>query len=111
MSDWKHVKFHPWVGKQYENSRFGMRVLVLGESHYKYEPGLGGKMKDLPQGFTQEIIRKQGGTHYFYKKIPPLFAPAELSDEAGKGPWQHLAFYNYIQEALEDWKQAPTPAQ
>jgi hypothetical protein len=111
MSDWKQVYFYPWIGERYENSRFGMRVLVLGESHYKWEKDPEGKMKDLGHEITKELVEEEGGTHYFFKKIPSLFWRAELSDQAAKEQWLHLAFYNYIQEALEGPKQIPTHAQ
>ena len=29
-----NIKFNPWVGENYTHSKYGKRVLVLGESHY-----------------------------------------------------------------------------
>ena len=29
--------FRPWIGKNYQQSRWGKRVLVLGESHYQWD--------------------------------------------------------------------------
>ncbi|HGF0767933.1 TPA: hypothetical protein ACF7ZB_000186 [Kluyvera georgiana] len=48
------IKFKPWVGENYENSAFGVRILVLGESHYadpEDEPG---------EDWTQHVVRLHG---------------------------------------------------
>jgi hypothetical protein len=37
MSTYKyhHVKLAPWKGKRYGRSKAGIKILVVGESHYR----------------------------------------------------------------------------
>ncbi|MDA8518613.1 hypothetical protein [Citrobacter sp. Igbk 16] len=43
------VSFMPFVGEKYHNSRYGVRVLVPGESHY-------GADEDWSPDFTQKVV-------------------------------------------------------
>lgn len=55
------VKFQPWVGYHYHSSRYGVRVMVLGESHY-------GEPEDYAPDFTQHVISEhafQPGLRFF----------------------------------------------
>lgn len=45
------VKFQPWVGDHYHSSRYGVRVMVLGESHY-------GEPEDYAPDFIQHVINE-----------------------------------------------------
>lgn len=51
------VKFQPWVGDHYHSSRYGVRVMVLGESHY-------GEPEDysltLPSTLLTSMLSSQG---------------------------------------------------
>ena len=55
MYEFPGVTFHPWVGSRYgRQSRFGVRLLLLGESHYDKDS----EFSDC--GFTQEIVHEWG---------------------------------------------------
>lgn len=94
-----NVKFLPWVGEHYEASRYGVRVLVLGESHY-------GTEDDFGPGFTQKVIRncafKPG--FRFFTMISNLLrgATGTATEAERRNAWQHVAFYNYIQAFVGD---------
>lgn len=47
----KGVKFHPYVGDKYYDSHYGVRVMVLGESHY-------GDRQDMAPDFTQYVVKE-----------------------------------------------------
>lgn len=93
------VRFLPWVGDRYDKSRFGVRLLVLGESHY------GGQHSD--QNTTREVIEDcaQGkGRLRFFTVIANVLR--------GQGGWiegseiaeifQEIAFYNFVQTLVGD---------
>ena len=82
----KHVRFHPAEGRSYAKSRFGMRILILGESHYRW-PAM---PKDLSQ-ITLGAI-KGCDSHRFWKDLAKLFPAGEV--------WRHVLFYNYVQEVV-----------
>lgn len=90
-----NVKFLPWVGEQYTASRHGVRVLVLGESHY-------GDPEDYAPDFTQNVIRDyafQSGFRFFTMTTKLLRGTTdEPTAEERRDAWQHVAFYNFIQE-------------
>ena len=94
------MAFKPWVGsKYYSDNQFGIRILLLGESHYGD--------KDEGENFTIEVVKKwgqgveQGESLPFFKKVAVsvlnLDSAYELSDVDRKEFWEHVAFYNYVQ--------------
>ena len=91
------IKFEPWIGSKYfTNNRFGLRVLVLGESHY-------GDPADYRPEFTTEIVRllAQENRHAFFTKVSSVLLGLEsgkLDDYTRGEIWEHIAFYNYIQD-------------
>lgn len=96
------VVFDPWVGSKYEASdRFGVRVLVLGESHY-------GKPSELCTAFTSNVVRTwaQSRPDPFFTKVSRVLLGLEedspLDDDVRAGVWEHVAFYNYIQHLVGD---------
>jgi hypothetical protein len=91
------VVFQPWVGNLYRASnRFGVRVLVLGESHY-------GDESETRPTVTTEVVRwlAQDERHAFFTKVSKVLLGLDgdtwLNDEARGEVWEHVAFYNYIQ--------------
>ncbi len=89
------VVFEPWIGSRFErNNRFGLRVLVLGESHY-------GAESESHPAFTTEIVRKLGQKerHSFFTKVAKILLGVEkyIDNEKRVEVWEHVAFYNYIQ--------------
>ncbi|WP_370621706.1 hypothetical protein NMD10_27700 (plasmid) [Citrobacter portucalensis] len=94
-----HVKFLPWVGERYHSSRYGVRVLVLGESHY-------GVQEDYTPDFTRDVVNGhafQSGFRFF-TMITTLLrgSPGCADEEERREAWQHVAFYNYVQEFVGD---------
>lgn len=91
------VIFQPWIGDFYRTkNRFGVRVLVLGESHY-------GDEADTRPTVTTEVVRwlAQDERHAFFTKVSKVLLGLDentsLSNEARGEVWEHIAFYNYIQ--------------
>jgi len=87
--------FEPWIGAKYESgNRFGLRVLVLGESHYGDEP-------ESHSGYTTAIVRKLGQKerHPFFTKVAKVLLETDkdIDNETRAEVWEHVAFYNYIQ--------------
>lgn len=96
------VVFDPWVGSKYESSDlFGVRVLVLGESHY-------GKPSELCTAFTTDVVRRWAQAHRdsFFTKVSKVLLGLDentwLAPEPRAEIWEHVAFYNYVQELVGD---------
>ena len=108
MHNLNGVNFLPFVGEKYYNSRYGVRVLVLGESHY-------GSEEDNCADFTQRVIRDlayRPGFAFFSKLTNVLRGRTDWpSDEERRETWQHVAFYNFVQEFVAaESRVAPTEA-
>jgi hypothetical protein len=90
----------PWVGRHYPKGILGAKLLLVGESHYKKDEG-------RDENRTREIIQSvlDGGRIPFYTKVADLFAQPPESF------FDHVAFYNYLQEVLEGPKQPLSHAQ
>ena len=92
------IIFEPWIGSKYKiNNRFGVRVLVLGESHY-------GDASETRSTVTSEVVRRlaQDERHAFFTKISKVLLGLDkntwLDDKERGWVWEHIAFYNYTQE-------------
>lgn len=110
--------FEPWIGSEYQAEGIdGLRVLILGESHYGAPP-------ERPS-FTSEIIAKWG-----QRKRSKFFTVTQrlVSLDASRGYvpmhsrrefWEKVAFYNYVQKFVgtkarqrptaEHWENAKQP--
>jgi hypothetical protein len=91
------VVFEPWKGSKYgADNRFGIPVLVLGESHY-------GDESKGRSTVTTEVVRRlaQENRHAFFTKISKVLLGLDgktwIDNEARGDVWEHIAFYNYIQ--------------
>lgn len=92
--------FKPWIGQRYENRElFGLRVLLLGESHY-------GESGEENYNFTIDVVKHWGQErrHSFFtitaKFVLGKGAREWISDEERKHFWEKVAFYNYVQELV-----------
>lgn len=118
MYEFPGVTFHPWVGKHYGlKSDFGIRLLVLGESHYHED------LKFSDSDFTQEVVRTWGQERRsrFFTVIAKVLLRTEgwISDDERSKIWEHVAFYNFVQSIVGDgprieptfrqWCEAQTP--
>jgi hypothetical protein len=92
----KYVRFHPAVGRSYVNSRFGLRILILGESQYCWDA-----MPENESHITLGAI-SSCDTYPFWKKLARLFSDGEF--------WGHVMFYNYVQDIVgKGSRSRPTP--
>jgi hypothetical protein len=98
----KNTKFEPWVGSKYfEENQFGIRILVLGESHY-------GSDSVCYQTFTTEIVRQfaQKERLSFFTKVSKILLNLDEKtwiDNKTRGEiWEHISFYNYIPTFVGD---------
>ena len=103
----KNVRLHPWIGGKYgRDSRFGMRLLVLGESHY------GEDSENWGVKFTQGVVRHWGQTarsSFFTRISKVLLGITEwIDDDTRADIWEHIAFYNFVQTILPTARSAPT---
>ena len=117
MYEFPGVSFHPWVGSRYgRQSRFGVRLLLLGESHYDEDP----EFSDC--GFTQEIVHEWGQNRlarFFTVSAKVLLGRRVcISNEERSEIWEHTAFYNFVQSVVpgpgtpptfRQWCEAQTP--
>lgn len=104
------IRFEPWVGKQYYEAKlYGLRILLLGESHYNE--------KDQDSTFTRRVVEKcgQGDKRRRFFTITARFIlhqgqGGKLSAQQRTAFWDQVAFYNYVQELVgERARQRPTP--
>ncbi len=115
------VFFHPWIGSDYASGGiFGRRIMVLGESHYCTErcpvcgPGSGRKCRS----FTTDVVRsyldpdvEREGWMATYLKFERSLVNHETTAEESVRIWNSLLFYNYLQVAMHEPRQAGTPEQ
>ncbi|MBR4350066.1 MAG: hypothetical protein IKP99_05000 [Bacteroidales bacterium] len=104
------VRFLPWVGKNYKNGGvFNKRILVVGESHYCGQCD----RKECEEHFyhcgrnyteytilkhLNDTLEKGGKTYTTFERALVGGAPDE---EIKRAIWNSIAFYNYLQYALE----------
>jgi hypothetical protein len=97
------VRFSPWIGDQFQSGLRGLRLLIVGESHY------GPKNQNYDPGFTVNCVRNVVRGEWklkFFGNLQSNLADAGLGVEsptclrARKEFWERVAFYNYIQEMI-----------
>ena len=89
----KVAKFHPWVGEHYDDSNLGSRLLVLGESHYRWVG-----MPDKRELTTIEALKASRHKHSFWRGLASLIGTHGRLE--GSSLWDHVAFYNYVQHIV-----------
>lgn len=98
----------PWVGEHWgRDSRFGSRVLVVGESHYNSEPELH-EQRQADRNFTRDVVQTWGvnaPSGYFLRMGRILLRDGGAGHEAVAAAWQQVAFCNYVARLLEDGEQ------
>lgn len=121
------VKFYPWIGENYKNGVVGYyengiiqygesegegkKILVLGESHYCYDESEA--IPELTNDIIKDLIAPESEWEP-YKNTYTKFIKSltgyidELDDEVKKEAWQHIAFYNYVQEPITGPRIAPS---
>jgi hypothetical protein len=113
------VRFSPWIGSKYATEGFnGLRVLVVGESHY------GDKRYERPT-VTPEIVKALalGETHpNALQKLPKhrhfakILAAVNNVSRSGlfstnqrREFWSRVAYFNFVQEFMRATRKDPTP--
>ena len=102
------VVFDPWVGSRYRcGGRFGVRLLVLDESHY-------GKRDEIRTTLTSDVVQTWGQTkrmQFFTivsKVLLGLDQNVPLDDSSRSSIWEDVAFYSYVQVLLDGPRERPT---
>ncbi len=95
--------FKPWIGQNYNNSKYG-KILIFGESHYH-----NGENKLNPE-FTREVIEEYLSGEYYpayriYSNLGLIFNPDDKFEL-----WNNCAYANLIQHALSDADDQPNSA-
>ena len=106
MYEFPGVTFHPWIGSRYgRDSRFGLGLLVLGESHY-------GSKEDEYFTFTSRVVRAwaQEKRARFFTIISNVLTNNRgwISDEDRAEVWEHIAFYNLVQSVMGGPREPPS---
>lgn len=121
------VKFLPWVGDKYEygikgfdengiivygtKEDPGKKILIVGESHYC--ANLADAISKLTQIIIADLIDPNSEWEPYkntYTKFIKSFTgyTDDLEFEDKKKAWEHLAFYNYVQEPMTGARISPT---
>jgi hypothetical protein len=102
--------FDPWVGSKYWSAGYGgVRVLILGESHY-------GDIGTESATFTTEVVKKWGQDNRlkFFTTTQMLVAGIgkgkQVTGEQRAAFWEQVAFYNFVQAFTgQESRCRPTP--
>lgn len=111
-TNFKNVKFLPWVGKNYEKGINGKKILVLGESHYGSE-----ERTDITNDVVSRFLKYHKGEGEFEfwmntnTKFAKTFNNGEMSKEEIVEFWESIVFYNYVQTLMSEPRQSPTSEQ
>jgi hypothetical protein len=118
------VYFEPWVGDEYSIGIKGKKIMVLGHNHYcdcrptcQCCPVVDCKL------FTLGVIKKYLEKPYYdssedksrwrltYNNFEKAFFSRDLNDDERRELWNHLLFYNLVQEAMPDPNTIPNREQ
>jgi hypothetical protein len=97
--------FMPWIGPEYWNTGAldGLRVLVLGESHYRWKPPPP-RDCDATRVVMEAEIAGTDPPHPCHARV--VGAMLGVDDARARGEitrfWNAVAFYNYVQEYVGD---------
>ncbi len=118
MCEFPGVTFHPWVGRHYgRESRFGARLLVLGEAFISENPQ-GCNYSDLATEIVCEWGQNAPDKFFTIAANVLLRRGSHGRDDEAAEIWEHVAYYNLVQRVLpcagispepDDWNQAVPP--
>lgn len=110
--------FRPYVGEDWgnpANAIGGLRLMVLGESHYSNHHEVGSVVPDMTEWIVREYLDgvAQASVKRFCTVVADVRRPVAKVGAAPRDIWRSLAFYNYVPVVLADGprKQPPTPEQ
>ena len=114
----KNVFFKPWIGKVYESGGiFGKKVLVVGESHYCDKdicPECGNpEHGEKCAKFTTDVVNSylsedenNGRWTATFKKFEKSMVGHDTTPNESHEIWDSIAFYNFLQRAMNGPRQA-----
>lgn len=122
----RDVHFLPWVGEkykdgigfdkngiiQYDKDTPRKKVLVLGESHYCANES--DATPDITRKVIEDFLNPSSEWEPYkntYTKFERALAGKELDASNKIELWNHIAFYNYVQEPMKGARFAPTEEQ
>ena len=116
-----NVFFQPFVGKDYaKGGIFGKRIMVLGESHYCEEGckdcGFQSKHPEciaLTNGVVKDYLEKEERQDWMrtFVKFERSLVGEETDREMSRKIWDSVVFYNYLQVAMGDPREAGSSEQ
>lgn len=108
--------FQPWVGSHYSSGGiFGKRIMALGESHHCDETctECGLLLRHECNQFTTDVIKsyldqnnKREGWMSTFLKFERSLVNHKTTPEESKRIWNSILFYNYLQVAMKNSRQA-----
>ncbi len=104
------LTFEPWVGTGFtDTSRWGCRLLLMGESHYDEGFGQGSQLTSY---VVRRHINRDGKQYAFWTNIARTFEGRAYGPPATrKRFWDSVAFFNFIQGFVGDGpRQRPSEA-
>ena len=90
----------PWCGEDYSrtsNPIGGLRLMILGESHYHDDAPIGSFVEDIHEYVIDEVLR--GKRYPFMNKLSRLFITGgrrPCTQNESFAFWNSVVFYNYI---------------
>jgi hypothetical protein len=108
----ENIYLKPWVGKNYEKGFNGKKLMVVGVSHYATP-------EEWNPDFTTYIVKdcylnpecERENWMKTYTVFERALAGREISGKEKNEVWDSLAFWNFIQEPMSDWKGKATDPQ
>ena len=101
MYEWsEQVRFHPWIGSNYNNSPH--KILLLGDSHH------GGEYRsDYTQyAINHHLIEGKKRIRFFTCIIWTVFG--DYTNNIVEEEFNNVAFYNYVQKLMPDSRMRPS---
>lgn len=105
----KNVKFLPWVGVNYSHSKYGKRVMVLGESHYCANES--DATSDITCRVFDDLLDANSEFEYYkntYTKFVRALSGEQIARQDVKRVWDEVMFYNYVQFPIAAARVEPT---
>ena len=88
------ARFHPWVGDKYGSADGNLKLLVLGESHYRWAK----RPRKLAET-TRAALQQGREKGRFWRRLEALALSGNQEKGAG---WDSASFYNYVQSFVGD---------
>ena len=87
----------PWIGSDWgksDNAVGGLRIMILGESHYHDEAPVGTDIPDLTEWVVNSYL-EDGRMYPFISKLEGLVMTGRQA-RTPRDVWNSLVFYNYV---------------